>query len=164
MSEFLLLWFPACYANSFRLMALKCCRSETLAPFPPISSLSFNLSAADTINLGASQPVRVPRRSCKAYNFKADKRDCLRRSSKDYFHHKGRQEFRKRCRFKLQELRQKLPSGTLGLFGEKWRHVRLWFLHFTGLSRKHFNTLCRKVEGFLRTQKLTGLRDFFRNT
>lgn len=82
-----------------------------MALSPLISLLSFNLSATDTINSSASQPFRVPRHSCKAYNFKAhrvidhsregtaDKSDYLQRSSKDYFHHKGRGKFRKKCRF-----------------------------------------------------------------
>lgn len=89
-------------------MALKCCRSETLALSPLISLLSFNLSATDTINLSASQPLLVLRRSCKAYNFKAwwvidrseegtaDKSDSLQRSSEVCFHHEGRQNFRRR--------------------------------------------------------------------
>lgn len=97
-------------------MALKRSRSETLALSPLINLLSFNLSTTDTINLGASQPLWAPRCSCKAYHFKAqrvidgskegaaDKSDSPQRSSKDNFHYKGAEQFRKRCRFKLQEL------------------------------------------------------------
>lgn len=98
-------------------MALKRSRSETLAPSPLINLLSFNLSATDTINLSASQLLWGPRCSCKAYHFKAqrvidsskegtaDKSDSPQRSSKDNFRHKGTEQFRKRCSFKLRELR-----------------------------------------------------------
>lgn len=86
------------------LMALKRSRSETLAQSPLVNLLSFNLSATDTINLGASQPFWVPRCSGKAYHFKAqrvidgskegtaDGSDSPQRSSKDNFHHKGVQK------------------------------------------------------------------------
>lgn len=49
--------FPPVVITASDLMALKRSRSETLAPSPLINLLSFNLSASDTINLSASQPL-----------------------------------------------------------------------------------------------------------
>lgn len=125
-----------CRRPSFSLLAFCCCcvlpvmvtaldwwllsvaGLRLLALSPLISLLSFNLSATDTINFSASQPFRVPRHSCKAYNFKAhrvidnsregtaDKSDYLQRSSKDYFHHKGRGKFRKKCRFNCSSMEE----------------------------------------------------------